>query len=249
MIRRLLSSALALALIVIVSTDSGSVGTAWASDTGGTVEGQLELPPVQSRKAAPKRGEAYVPRAKNPLRPPNGLDPRIEMVVVLDGGPVDEVDKKPHPARYDIIGENFITQILPVLVGGKVEIRNLGTRAPRLYSETIPDVVPNDPISRKGVRSTLAITEANKAIDIRDQDSVHFIAHVVAFDSPYFAVPNFNGDIQIEGVPAGTWNVKVWYRDAWVTNLPETSVTVSTKKPTKFKVTLPAKITTEASAQ
>ena len=102
-------------------------------------------------------------------------------------------------------------------------------------------------------RSTEAITEAHKAIDIRDKDSVHFIAHIVAFEHAYFAVPNFNGDIQIEGVPAGTWKVKVWYRDNWVTNLPETTINVSAKKPTKFKISLPAKIQTntetEAGAQ
>ncbi len=221
---------------------------AFAAENGGTVEGVLELPPVQSRKAAPKRGEAFVPRAKNPLRPPNGLDPRFEMVVVLEGGPVDDNDKKPQPARYNIIGENFPNQMLPVIVGGKVEIKNLGTRSPRLYSKTLPDVVPNDPINRKGVRATQAITELHKAIDIRDQDSVHFIAYIVAFENAYFAIPDFDGSVKLEGIPSGEWTVKVWYRDAWVTNLPETKISVSSRKAAKFRIALPAKLTTEASA-
>lgn len=245
---RPLASALVLAL-ALVSPKLATIGTAHAAENGGSVSGQIDLPPVESRKAAPKRGEGFVPRAKNPLRPPNGLDPRPEMVVVLEGGPVDEVDKKPRPARYNIVGENFPSQILPVVVGGKVEIKNLGTRAPRLFSKNQPEVVPSDPINRKGVRSTEAITELHKPIDIRDQDSVHFIAHIVAFEHSYFALPNFAGEFDIEGVPPGTWNVKVWYRDAWVTNLPETTITVSAKKSAKFKITLPAKLTTEASAQ
>lgn len=247
MTHRPLASALVLAFI-LVSPKLAALRIAHAAENGGSVSGQIDLPPVGSRRAAPKRVEAFVERAKNPLRPPSGLDPRLEMVVVLMGGPVDEADKKPQTARYNIIGENFPSQILPVVVGGKVEIKNLGTRAPRLFSRSQPDVVPSDPINRKGVRPTIAITELHKPIDIRDRDSVHFIAHIVAFEHAYFAVPNFAGEIDIENVPPGTWNVKVWYRDAWVTNLPETTVTVSSRKPAKFRIALPAKLSTEASA-
>mgnify|MGYP001553124024 FL=1 len=188
-----------------------------------------------------------MPRAKNPVRPPDGLNPLPQVVIVLSGGPVDESDKKPRSSRYNIIGENFASEILPVVVGGKVEIKNMGLKAPRLYSTFADDVVPSDPINKKGVRVTKAITEKHTPIDIRDHESVHFLAHIVAFEHAYFAVPDHSGKFEITGVPAGNWKVKVWYRDGWVTNLPKISVSVSGKRaPKAIKVALPAKLKTTA---
>jgi hypothetical protein len=167
------------------------------------------------------------------------------MVVVLDGGPVDEADRQPRTSRYAIIGENFASEMLPVVVGGKVDIKNKGLKSPRLYSKTSKDVVPGDPILTGGTRSTQAISELGKVIDIRDQDSVHFLAHIVAFEHAYFSVLGYDGSFEIKGVPAGTWKVKVWYRDAWVTNLPATTITIAGKRaPKAAKISLPAKLTT-----
>jgi hypothetical protein len=244
LIRRLVfAAALALPLM-------GTPPDAHSAEDGLTVTGQVSLPPAAQRKAAPKRGQGFVPRAKNPLRPPDGHDPRYKMVVVLEGGPIDEVDRKPRSSRYDIIGENFASEMLPVVVGGKVEIRNQGQRSPRLYSTASDDVIPSDPINSKGIRSTKAISEKYKPIDIRDHDAKHFLAHVVAFEHAYFSVLGFDGSFEIKGVPAGTWNIKVWYRDSWVTNLPATTVTVSGKRaPKAVKLSLPAKLTTASQAK
>jgi hypothetical protein len=167
------------------------------------------------------------------------------MVVVLDGGPVDESDRVARASRYAIIGENFASEMLAVVVGGKVEIRNQGAKSRRLYSRTAKDIVPGDPILNGGIRSTEVIAEKGKVIDIRDQDSVHFLAHIVAFEHAYFSVVGHDGSFEISGVPAGTWNVKVWYRDAWVTNLPAATITIAGKRaPKAVKISLPAKLTT-----
>lgn len=239
LIRRLVFAAvLALPLM-------GTPSDAHSAEDGMTVTGQVSLPPVAERKPAPKRGQGFVPRAKNPLRPPDGHDPRSRMVVVLSGGPIDESDRKPRSSRYKIIGENFASEMLPVVVGGKVEIQNKGLKSPQLYSTVSADFIPSDPINNNGIRSTKATTEKHKPIDIRDLNSKHFIAHVVAFEHTYFSVLAYDGKFEIEGVPAGTWNVKVWYRDSWVTNLPASTVTVSAKRaPKAIRVSLPAKLTT-----
>jgi hypothetical protein len=219
--------------------------SAEGAENGLTVTGKVELPPAAKRKAAPKRGQGFVARAKNPLRPPDGLDPRWNMVVVLRGGPVDESDRKPRSSRYSIIGENFASGMLPVVVGGKVEIKNEGRKTPRLYSTSAADLVPSDPINSKGIRATIAIAKTYSPVDIRDHDSVHFIAHIVAFEHSYFSTLGHDGSFEIKGVPPGNWTVMVWYRDAWVTNLPATSVTVSGKRnPKAIKLSLPAKLTT-----
>lgn len=238
LIRILPASALALALVLTTSPDS-----AHGAPDGSVVKGTITLPPIASRRPSPQRGQGFVPRAKNPLRPPEGFDPRREMVVVLEGGPVDEIDKKPRSSRYSIVGENFDSEILPVVVGGKVEIKNKGRKTPRLYSQTNPDVIPADPINPEGVRVTEAIAKAHSPIDIRDKDSVHFLAHVVAFEHGYFSVLGYDGAFEIKGVPAGTWNVKIWYQDGWVTNAPATSVTVASKRdPKPVTIALPAKL-------
>lgn len=240
LIRRLLVSAAALALLLTNSPD-----VAHSAENGVVVTGKVELPPAKSRKQAPKRGQGFVPRAKNPLRPPDGHDPRLQIVIVLDGGPVDDSDKKPRSSRYSIVGENFESDILPVIVGGKVEIKNLGRKAPRLYSTFSEDMVPSDPINKKGVRVTKAITKVHEPIDIREHDTVHFLAHIVAFEHSYFSVLDHTGRFEIKGVPPGTWKVKVWYRDAWVTNIPKTTVTIAGKRaPKQIKLTLPKKLTT-----
>jgi len=245
LIRHLSAGALALALTLISSPDA-----VHSAPNGQVVTGTIALPPRASRRPAPQRGQGFVPRAKNPLRPPDGLDPRRKMVVVLDGGPVDDMDKNPRSSRYSIVGENFDSEILPVIVGGKVEIKNMGTKTPRLYSQSNPNVVPSDPINPKGVRVTEAIATAHTPIDVRDKDSVHFLAHIVAFEHAYFATLKYDGTFSIAGVPAGTWNIKIWHEGGWVTNIPATSVTVAGKRaPKAVEVTLPAKLAAAGEAQ
>ncbi len=237
MLPRRFASALALALLLF------SPKLAQSAENGSVVSGVVQLPAQDSRRASPRRGQGFVPRAKNHLRPPNGFNPRSRMVIVLDGGPVDETDKQPKDAHYDIIGENFQRDILPVIVGGKIQITNQGRKAPRLYSTILPSVVPGDPINKTGGRETQAIAEAHKEIDLRDHNSVHFLAHIVAFEHGYFSTVAADGSFSIAGVPAGTWKVKVWHKGGWVTNIPDVSVTVVAKRESKgVTIALPVRL-------
>jgi hypothetical protein len=172
------------------------------------------------------------------------------MVVVLEGGAVDDGDKKPHSSTYNIIGENFETDIFPVVAGSKVEIKNKGRKSPRLYSKAMADLVPGDPINKNGVRLTAAISEPYKVVDVRDHDTVHMVGRIVAFPHAYFSTVDDNGKFSIDGVPPGSWKVKLWYRDGWVSNAPATSINVAARRGARgVKITLPAKIKTGAEAQ
>ncbi|MBL4637397.1 MAG: hypothetical protein JKY56_26310 [Kofleriaceae bacterium] len=240
------TSALALTTLLLLSNPNSAL----AAEGGSTVSGTVALPAVSARKASPRRGQGFVPRAKNHLRPPNGFDPRSRIVIVLQGGPVDETDRKARDSHYNIVGENFETDILPVVVGGRISITNMGRKAPRLYSLVFPKVVPSDPINKTGDRKTKAIAEKHKEIDIRDHDSVHFLAHIVAFEHSYFSTVNNRGQFEIKGVPAGTWNLKVWHHGGWVTNVDDMQIVVTSKKDAKGnKVVLPKRLKSTSDAQ
>jgi len=238
------------ALSAFVLLSDFNVTTAQAAENGSSVSGTVKLPLLKDRKASARRGQGFVPRAKNHLRPPNGSDPRSRIVIVLQGGPVDDSDRTARDTHYNIIGENFETDILPVVVGGRVSITNNGRNTPRLYSLLVPDVIPSDPINKTGDRKTKAIAEAHKEIDVRDHDSVHFLAHIVAFEHSYFSTVDSDGRFEIKGVPAGTWNVKIWHKGGWVNNVDETQIVVTSKKESKDnKIVLPIRLKTGSDAQ
>lgn len=220
-----------------------------AAEGGSQVKGRIALAAKPVRLKADSPGAmCFVAPAATPLGKLQGLDPRPKMVVVLEGGPVDPSDQKPRSIRYDIIGDNFASDILPVVVGGKVEVRNLSRRSPQLYSVSPPNMIPEDPIGKKGVRETSPIESKHTPIEIRDRDATYFSVQVVAFENAYFSTVDYDGNFSISGVPDGTWKVKIWHNDGWVTNAPATSITVGGKRPSKPQtIKLPTKITTAGS--
>lgn len=214
------------ALAALLAASIAPVQLARAAEDGGTVSGVIALPAPDQRGEPEVLNTGFVPRARNPLKAPKAFDPLPMLVVALEGGPVDAADTKApnKPVRYQIIGESFEIPLLPVVVGTKLEIENRGTGSPRLYAPGHADLLESDPINPKGVRPAAPIATALSLIEIRDHDSAHLRGRVVAFPNAYFSTVDDSGRFEIEGVPAGTWKVKIWYRDGWV-ELPE-SVTV-----------------------
>lgn len=217
---------------------------AWAAEDGGTVTGVVALPAPDRRGEPPVLNEGFVPRARNPLKAPRAFDPLPWVVVVLDGGDVDPADAAPPktPVRYDVVGESFEVPLLPVVTGAKVEIKNVGKGSPRVYSPQESELLPGDPINPKGVRTSEAIAEPHRLIELRDHDSAHLRGHLVAFHHAYFALPDDSGRFEIAGVPAGTWTVKIWYRDGWIELPQKVTVSVSRRGARSVKVELPANL-------
>ena len=222
---------------------------ALAAENGGTVVGQIALD--EKRGEPPVRSSGFVPRTKNALRPPRPFDPTPHLVIVLEGGTAAPEDTEPPglAVKLNIIGESFDTPVLPVVVGSVVEVQNQARNSPRLYCPTAEGLVPGDPINPKGERKTKKIDKAETAYEIRDRESAHLSGRIVAFPHKYFARVKPDGKFEITGVPAGSWKVKVWYRDAYL-ETPVETVQVEAKRPTKpIKLAIPARLPTTADAR
>ncbi|HKE18988.1 MAG TPA: hypothetical protein VKB80_29140 [Kofleriaceae bacterium] len=216
-----------------------------ADPNGGIVTGTVVLASAEQRGATPVHNQGFVRRVPA-LRPPRALDPRPQMIVVLEGATPPEEDRQPpdQPARYAILGESFETPLVAVVVGSVVSIHNAGRGAPRIYSPDQADLVPADPISPGGERKTRKIEPAHRTFELRDRESVHLSGRIVALPHRYFSLIAGDGHFAIQGVAPGTWKVRVWYRDGWA-DVPEETVEVVAKKESKpIKIALPAKFVT-----
>jgi hypothetical protein len=233
------------AACVAVAAMAIAPGRATADPNGGIVIGNVGLAPAEQRGATPVHNQGFVRRIPA-LRPPRALDPRPQMIVVLEGATPPEEDRRPpdQPARYAVLGESFETPIIAVVVGSVVSIHNAGRGAPRIYSPDQADLVPADPISPGGERKTRKIEPAHRTFELRDRESVHLSGRIVALPHRYFSLIAPDGRFAIQGVAPGAWKVRVWYRDGWA-DVPEETVEVVAKKESKpIKIALPAKFVT-----
>lgn len=221
----------------------GSAGPALAAPDGGNVEGKVGVSPKIG--SPPARGQGFVPRMPNPITETRTYDPRPEMVVVLVGGEVAPDDQTPptEPRRYTLSGESFERLTMPAMVGQLVEIKNLGRSAPILHSPG-SDLLAAETLNPSGVRG-ITVKTAHQPVEVRAVDSSHLRAQVVAFPHPYFATIDSKGEFRIEGVPAGRWTVRIWYRDGWLEGVSET-VDVSARRTEKLKeLTIPPTLQTK----
>ncbi len=219
-----------------------------ADPEGGTVTGVVELPPPADRKERVVRNVGFTKPAPGPLKSPRKFDPRNQIVVILDGGPVSSSDSTPpkRKARYELIGESFNTDIFAYVAGGEVEIKNSGRNSPRLYAPSSADAIESSPVNPKGIRPVKAPTEAYKTLVIRDRESAHLSGILLAVPHSYFSLLDSSGNFKIEGVPAGRWTIKLWHRDGWLTTSGG-SVTVAGKRAVKASsIRLPAELKKKA---
>lgn len=226
-------------------------GAVTAAPDGSAVSGVINLADPVSLPKLPVRSQGFTRRIRGPLKPPKKLDIRDELIVVLTGGPVADSDKKPsgNTLRYEIVGESFTTPVFPFVAGSKVEIKNGGHNTPLLYSPGRDELIEGTPLAAKAthpIRGELA--EVFKAVDIKARDSAHLRGRLVPMPHAYFSLVDDRGHYEIKGVPAGTWTVKLWYRDGWVKGA-QTKVEVSGTKTKASVIKLPAKVDSKPAAE
>ena len=210
------------------------------ADTG-PVTGTVKLPDPSLRGDPPERNRGFLPRTSNPIMAPKKYDPLQWVIVVLE--PADDLsadDKQPPkvPPSYDMIGESFATPIFPVTAGGEVAIRNKSKEARRLYAPADSDLLSGDTINPNGDRIA-KVSTPYKVIEIRDHESTHLSGTLVAFPLRYHALVDAAGNFTIDEVPAGKWNLRLWYRNGWLKKKKQ-SITVASKRGAKVDVDMPA---------
>lgn len=208
----------------------------------GTVSGSLILPPPDQRPQPPQRSHGFLPRANNPRKAVRPYDPLPYMVVVLEGNGAGEGAAHNQRVRYTLIGESFATPLLAVTAGTEIELRNDGSRSPRLYVPGHDDLLPGTPLNPTDSLA-MTVSTPNTLITIRDRDTVHLIGRVVAFSHSLFAQPDADGKATIADVPSGNYSVKVWYRDGWLKIQP-TTVDVGSGT-ARFQIQIPTVLETE----
>jgi hypothetical protein len=205
-----------------------------------TVEGDVTFPPNVEGPPTPYLGFIEQP-ILNPITALRPFDPRPEIFIFLDGGPVASDASAPagQPVVWALGSHSFSPVLLPVVAGSTVEISNQGRETHLLSAPDAADLIPSDPI---GPGSSRQVTvKGSAAVRIVSQDVPHLEARVVPVATRYFSRVARDGSFKIENVPAGDWTLRIWYRDGWLQKT--LSVSVKDKdKSVRQKVELPAQL-------
>src|SRR5262249_56411011 len=97
---------------------------------------------------------------------------------------------------------------------------------------------PQEPIGRAGSR-TVTASGKDVAIAIQSRGSPPLVGRIGPLPTGYFTRVDRNGRFKFEGVPAGRWTVKVWYRDGWLI-LPTKTIDVPGKGDVRIELTTEA---------
>lgn len=125
----------------------------------------------------------------------------------------------PATAYLDHVGQKFVPELVPILVGTRVEFRSQGMPC-RLFSLSAGGAFnlmrQADPV--KWLRF-----ERPGVIQVLCQDHPSAYAYIVVKENPYFALTDDSGEYRIGGVPGGQRTVQVWFDGR---KLAEKSVTI-----------------------
>lgn len=231
--RRLPAGSLWLACAVAATVWLGAGASARADDVRGTIgfkPEKLGKPPVRNR--------GFVERIENPLRPIRDFEPWPYLVVVLEGGPVDDEAKQAPggTVTYELRGESFHVPLLPVIAGTRIKLDNKGLRATTLVTPEEPELVDSVALNPLGSHE-FKVATPHQVILIRGAESSHLRGRVVGFPDRYFAPVDDRGRFELKGVPEGTWKLRVWFRDGWIDGVEQT-VEVQKKKRVEVELTL-----------
>jgi hypothetical protein len=204
-----------------------------ATAHAGTVTGRLDLPSAPPRPPLAVKG--FLDRVENPLAPVKPVSLAQDMVIVLEGG---EVPMSPPQVVVELLGESFSRHVVAAPAGAEVLIKNVSKTARTLVAAEDPKLVPQGPINPTGPKS-FRVSDAGKVYTIGDKDAPHLKLKVVVVSSQNIGYPDDSGRFEIDNVPAGSYKVKVWYRDGWVSRDDET-ITVGAKGKTDVNPKIPA---------
>lgn len=113
----------------------------------------------------------------------------------------------PETLSLDHMDKNFVPEVLPILVGSRVEFRSQGMPC-RLFS--ISEGGAFNLMRQTGSHKWLSFDRAG-VIQVRCQDHPTAYAYIVVKENPYFALTDGSGKYGIGKIPGGDWTLRVWF--------------------------------------
>ena len=166
-----------------------------------TVEGRVELPKTRH---APVMNQRYEIVAKGGV-----LAPYPPFAVVYLEGKFPQPGELPlqQMAQKDLA---FVTPLLPVRTGTKVEFPNL--------DDTFHNIFSFSPVKRFDLgRYTAAerpipsqVFDKSGLVTLRCDIHEHMRGLILVLDTPYFIKTDAEGNFRLGGLPAGSYKLKAW---------------------------------------
>jgi plastocyanin len=164
------------------------------------------------------RGRVVVPDEPPPAPRPvvSGLGgsrhPAIDrrrVVVYLEVAPRRAFDDLgPGTARMDQRGEQFVPRVLAITVGTSVAFPNNDTTFHNVFS--LSRARTFDLGRYRPGRTGSVRFDRPGIVPVFCDIHTHMSAYILVFSHPFFAVSDVNGRYAIEGIPPGTYSLRVW---------------------------------------
>lgn len=180
------------------------------SDVGagaGEITGSVRLS-VTERPAKPRR---YY---KGPFRSGRGIEQRpataADAVVWAEGATLSEPLPKPQVMRQK--NETFIPNVLAITVGSGVVFPNEDDFYHNVFSYWAGDRFD---LGRYAAgEEKVWVFEESGVVNVRCQIHAGMKAYIVVLKTPYFTMPDPDGDFVLSDLPAGEYTVKAWHPGA-----------------------------------
>lgn len=203
------------------------------------VAGKLELPPTPERPKPAVRG--FIDRVENTELPVLPYDVGSYLLVVLENDTTRPESGGQVP--WELVGESFRWPVLGAPLGAQVVIKNVSTTARTLVALEDPKLLQTGMINPKIGERTFTMANP-RVFTITDKDAPHLVGRVVGVATSYIAhvqVSGTTGKFDLGDVVEGTYTLRVFYKDHWLTDTA--TVTVPAKIRGRGKYEVSAKIT------
>ncbi|MEB0133760.1 methylamine utilization protein [Actimicrobium sp. CCC2.4] len=147
-----------------------------------------------------------------------------DAVVYLESGAGQTLPKLGRPAQIEQKGRAFMPLVTVVQTGASISFPNNDSVRHQVYSFSPAKVFELKLYSGAGGEPLLFDKPGTVIIGCNIHDKMS--AYIQVVDTPYFAKTDTTGKAVIDNLPAGKYNLKVWYRTiAPGTPIPEQAVT------------------------
>jgi plastocyanin len=126
---------------------------------------------------------------------------------------IEQVTPVPPPPAAPVYmnqqGIKYLPHILPVVAGTKVIFKSADPELHNVYARGTKKVLFNDAVLPNMQSQPKSFDEPG-AVHLTCNVHKEMSAWIVVLQNPFFAVPEKDGSFTINGVPRGTYTVRVW---------------------------------------